>query len=344
MRWPEGAVTQFPPQGTSPLSARQRRANAAQHMAPSRERMGFGTWFSALSGFAKLRFALIVLLLIWLFGLALPIMFMSMIQGTGLASGAALPVSFSGSLASVYSIGSYQVAALDRDSAMEIALRDRLVAPTQTYTPFPTATPISTPTPQLIARALIQEPVVEAESEPQLPKFIRSFVDVGAQANVPAFVADALPEAAPDAAPAVAPMPNRAVDPRIPQLGVRIEEANVAPGQQYWHLKEVRFLDEKQAGGKHHIYVDALDEGGNRIVGQSITVTWGDGAHTGAVEDKAFPDLGFNYQMYAAGYAYNVQVDGLPSDKLIGAGLGGVENRFYGIHVAYELIFQKMIK
>ncbi|MEM7130339.1 MAG: cyclic nucleotide-binding domain-containing protein [Chloroflexota bacterium] len=343
--FPEG---QFPPQQTTPLSARQRRANAAQHMAPQRERMGFGQWFSSLSGFAKLRFALIVLLLIWLFGIALPFMFLSMIQGTGLASGAALPVSVSSSLSAVYSIGSYEVAMHDRDSAMQIALRDRLVSPTPTYTPFPTPTPISTPTPaaQIAAQQIPNNSVDESASDSGLPKFIRSFVNVAEQAQLLQAAPPSAPSAAepaPEEKPQIA-APSRAIDPRIPQLGVRIEEANVASGQNYWRLMEVRFLNEKEAGGKHHIYVDVLNSGGSRVVGQPVSITWGDGAYTGNVEDKAFPDLGFNYQMYAAGYAYNVHVEGLPSDKLIGAGLGGIENRFYGIHVAYELIFQEMTK
>lgn len=336
-QWQPGSNAPFPP-STTPPAARQRRASAAQHMTPQRERMGFGQWFSNLSGFAKLRFALIVLLLIWLFGIALPFMFLSMIQGTGLASGAALPVSFSGSLSAVYSLGSYEVAAQDRDSAMEIALRDRLVSPTPTYTPFPTATPAVTATPVSSSRIERSRSTEVETSNSNFPKFIRSFVNVAEQAQ---FVqpAEAAPEAISSSAVAA-----RAIDPRIPQLGVRIEDAEVAPGQAYWRLIEVRFLNEEEAAGKHHIYVDVLDENGSRLVGQPVTVTWGDGSHTGSIENKAFPELGFNYMMYAAGYAYNVKVDGLPSDKLIGAGLGGIENRFYGIHVAYELIFQKTIK
>jgi hypothetical protein len=127
-------------------------------------------------------------------------------------------------------------------------------------------------------------------------------------------------------------------------LGLTIEDAQVSPGQPYWHLIEARWEDEQQAGGKHHIYVDALDENGKRIVGQPVTVWWGDGNYTGPIEDKPAPDLGFNYQMYASGYAYNVKVEGLPSDIVRGAGMGDLTNRFKGIHTAFYFVFQRATK
>ena len=142
-------------------------------------------------------------------------------------------------------------------------------------------------------------------------------------------------------APAAAASQHR---PAHSAVGLHVEDAQVAPGQQYWRLIEARWEDEQQAGGKHHIYVDVLDENGNRIVGQPVTVFWGDGNYTAPLEDKPAPDLGFNYQMYASGYAYNVKIEGLPSDIVRGAGMGDLANRFKGIHVAYYFIYQKAIK
>jgi hypothetical protein len=106
-------------------------------------------------------------------------------------------------------------------------------------------------------------------------------------------------------------------------------------------LIDVRWADERESGGKHHIYVEVLNENGNRIVGHPVTVWWGDGNYTSGVEDKAPPDYGFNYQMYAAGNAYNVKVEGLPSDTLIGAGMGDLERREWGIHTSFYLVYQK---
>jgi hypothetical protein len=45
--------------------------------------------------------------------------------------------------------------------------------------------------------------------------------------------------------------------------------------------------------------------------------------------------------MYAAGNAYNVKVEGLPSDILFGAGMGDIENPRWGIHTSYLLTYQK---
>ncbi len=42
--------------------------------------------------------------------------------------------------------------------------------------------------------------------------------------------------------------------------------------------------------------------------------------------------------------AYNVKVEGLPSDIVRGAGMGDLANRFKGIHVAYYLVFQRATK
>ena len=45
-----------------------------------------------------------------------------------------------------------------------------------------------------------------------------------------------------------------------------LEVSPAAAGEQYWRLIEVRFADEQESGGKHHIYVDVLDESGNVYV------------------------------------------------------------------------------
>ena len=61
-------------------------------------------------------------------------------------------------------------------------------------------------------------------------------------------------------------------------------------------------------------------------------------------EDKAPPDYGYNYQMYAAGNAYNVKVEGLPSEILHGAGMGDVERPNYGIHTAFYITYKRTTK
>lgn len=316
---------------TQITAAQRRRAAAAQQMSRGRQRIGFGSWFRNLSGMAKLRLAVIVLLLIWVLGIAAPSALMALIRGARIASDALLPTSSSGALAAVYSLGSWEVAAQDQASARAIALADRLVPPTATYTPLPTQTPLATNTPLPTTTPL-------PTNTPSAPAFVQGYINVGPQANAVA------PAAAAQEQVQAASLAPRAWDPRLDRLGVRVEEANVPSGQPYWRLIEAMWWDEKEAGGKHHIYVEVLDENGSRMVGQPVTVKWGDGQYDGLTEDKAYPDYGFNYQMYAAGNAYDVIVNGLPSDKLVGAGMGDLERPRYGIHVAFRLIYQRAIK
>ncbi|MCB0156819.1 MAG: cyclic nucleotide-binding domain-containing protein [Caldilineaceae bacterium] len=306
-------------------SPRRRPAPAAGGQAAPRKRGGFGQWFSGLTTWGKVRFALLILLIIWLLFIAVPWALFAVIQGTGMADGSNMPSSPADAIRAVYRLGSYEVAAMDSDAAQEVAMADSQVPPTPTYTPFPTATPpptntpLPTATPTQVPPTATPEPIVYAAAPVQE-------------------VVEPVPEVQ---TAAVRP---RSWDPRLNQLGVTVEDANVQPGQPYWRIVDAAWWDEQESGGKHHIYVEVLDEGGNRIVGQPVTVFWGDGNYTGNTEDKAPPDYAFNFQMYAAGYAYNVKVEGLPSETLKGAGMGSIEKRDYGIHTSFLITYQKTIK
>ena len=304
---------------------------------------GFVEWFANLSTFGKVRLALFVLLLLWLLGVAAPWMLVNLFSGTSVASGASLSAS-SRALVAVANQGSYALAQ-NADIAKAIAMADNQAVPTATYTPPPTPTTVGD---SIAAKAL----ALAAPAEPtQTPVPLVQYVVTQPPAAAPVAAAAAAAAPAEVAAPPpaepevqVAAAAARAWDPRLDQLGVRFSDASVGAGQQYWRLVDAYWTDEAQSGGKHHIYVEVLDENGNRIVGQPVTVRWSDGATTGNTEDKTPPDFAFNFQMYAAGYAYTVQVDGLPSDQLSGAGLGSIEMRNYGIHTSYYLTYQRSTK
>ncbi|HHY56737.1 MAG TPA: cyclic nucleotide-binding domain-containing protein [Chloroflexi bacterium] len=316
-----------------PVEAPQprRRQQPVGPDAPRRQRRGFGEWYGSLSGGAKLRFILLMLLLLIFLCITIPLTSYTIINGLN-ATGRALAATLETAV-DVVTPGDVEVVAADLNTIERMRLADAMVPPTPTYTPFPTPTPLPTLTPT-------PTNTPEPTSTPE-PVIVQNYVDVAAAAPVEAAPVEESPT--PEAAVAAAAAP-RNLDGRLGQLGVTIEDAQVAPGQQYWRLIEVRWEDEVQAAGKHHIYVDVLDENGQRIVGQPVTVFWGDGNYTAALEDKPAPDLGFNYMMYASGYAYNVKVEGLPSDILRGAGMGDIANRFKGIHVAYYLVFQRATK
>ena len=307
---------------------RQQAAAAPETEGPARRR-GFGGWYSNLSGFGKLSFALLVLLLILFLCITIPFTVFTLLNGPEAAIRAAT-ATLDRAASFVLAPGSFRLAADDRNSIEQMRLADSLIPATPTYTPFPTATPPPTATP-----LPTNTPTPAPTDEPV--EFLAADAFLGAAEAAP--VDTPAPEG-----PQPTPVPARNLDPRLAQLGIAIDDAPAGPGQQYWRLIEARWEDEQQAGGKHHIYVDVLDENGNRLVGQPVTVWWGDGNYTAPLEDKPAPDLGFNYQMYASGYAYNVKVEGLPSDVARGAGMGDLANRFKGIHTAYYFVFQRATK
>jgi CRP-like cAMP-binding protein len=311
----------------------RRRAVAEQQMrqtqlagAPAQSQ-GFGSWFSSLSILQRIQLAVLIVLIIFVIFVVAPLSLLSLLQGS-VARGAELGgarSSLLNAINAVYAVGSYELASQDKDLAEALAMADKAVPPTPTYTPGPTPTMIPTSTPLPTATFT---PIPTATPPPTAAPFIQQFIPQ-----------EAPPTPVPEVA--VAAAPSRAWDPRLDRLGVRVEDAPASPGQQYWRLIEARWTDEKESGGKHHIYAEVLDENGNRIVGHPVTVWWGDGSYTGGVEDKAAPDFGFNYMMYAAGNAYNIKVEGLPSDIVYGAGMGDLERPNWGIHTCIYLTFQK---
>jgi CRP-like cAMP-binding protein len=321
---PQGQAAGVPAQS----ARRRQQAAAAGDVESSGRRQGFGGWYSDLSGFGKLTFALLILVLILFLCVTIPFTVFTLMNGPEAALRAAS--STLNRVASAVTLsGSYEVAAADRGIVARLRALDSQVPPTPTYTPFPTPTPLPTNTP-----LPTDTPTPVPPTAVPLQEFSGAF----------AAAAEVAPAETPTPEAPVQAAPSRNLDPRIPQLGLTIEDAQVGPGQQYWRLIEARWEDEEQAGGKHHIYVDVLDEGGNRIVGHPVTVFWGDGNYTAPLEDKPAPDLGYNYQMYASGYAYNVKVEGLPSDIVRGAGMGDLRDRFKGIHTSYFFIFQRATK
>jgi CRP-like cAMP-binding protein len=292
---------------------------------PEEPRVGFGQWYANLTLWGKLRLVLLILLVLWLIGIAAPSALWMLLDGTSNAGSTVAQA-----LANVYKLGSYEVAAADAETAKTIALIDSQAPPTPTYTPVPTETSVVTPTP------------LPTDEPTPLPTTQSVFIPAQPPQQVVQNAAP--PPPAPEEVARSANVRARAWDGRLDQLGVTVEEASVAPGQPYWRVVEARWADEVESGGKHHIYVEVLDENGSRVVGQPVTVWWGDGNHSGPTEDKAPPDFGWNFQMYAAGYAYSAKVEGLPSDVVKGAGMGSMEDRFKGIHTSYYFVFQKATK
>lgn len=151
---------------------------------------------------------------------------------------------------------------------------------------------------------------------------------------------------APDPTPTPTPTPNptlppRVLDPRLPQLGVTIRDAQIEAGKPYFRITKVAWENEQESGGTHHIFADVLDEAGKRIMGQVLTVTNGGAADI--TINKVPPDWGVDFPMYSAGNAYNLKAKGLPSDEIRGMGMGDIERRDWKIHVNYRVTFQRVV-
>ena len=312
-------------------------------------------WFQGQSTAAKIRLAILLILLAWLIGVAAPAAIITAIS----LDTARLPNSIVASLP-------LPAARLAKQQAAPIALalanealsggEEEALLPTPTYTPLPTKTPIPTNTPIPTATPTdtpvptdtpipTDTPVPTATFTPLPPTNTprptptrRPPTDTPAASAERSVAAASAPAPAPRAAQR--PGPN-VWDGRLDQLGVTLAMVNVEPGQQYWRLVEARWADENEAGGRHHISVTVLAENGARIVGQPVVVRWADGQEVRPTEDKPADEPSYNFQMYAAGQAYTAYIDGLPSDSVAGMGLGTIAQRTWKYHTSFFLTFQR---
>jgi hypothetical protein len=129
-------------------------------------------------------------------------------------------------------------------------------------------------------------------------------------------------------------------DPRLTALGVRLEPAAVPPGVGYWRLVEARWSDEHESAGKHTIYVEVLDPRGGRVVGQPVIIEWPSGSLTLPVENRPPPDWGVNFPMFATLGSYSARVGVESSDRVVGMGMGTIENPNFTVHTSFYLIFR----
>lgn len=96
--------------------------------------------------------------------------------------------------------------------------------------------------------------------------------------------------------------------------GVRIVPTTASPGSQLWRVTRVHHLTPQENGGRHHIFMDVLDENNQRIMGAKLRVTWQGGEQIVTVE-KPLNEPGANFPMWR-GQVCAVEVMGLPSDRV----------------------------
>jgi hypothetical protein len=141
-------------------------------------------------------------------------------------------------------------------------------------------------------------------------------------------------------------------DADLDRLGVVYEPAYVPIGGQFWRLLDAQWLDETESTGLHHVFVEVLDEDGNRILEPvTMTMEWTTDQCVRYMQntpplqigDRQFRPYGMHCPMYSAGAVYNVRVNGfgLPSDTVRNLGLGTPAYRDWNIRTSFLLTFQR---
>ena len=100
--------------------------------------------------------------------------------------------------------------------------------------------------------------------------------------------------------------------------------AGAAAGAAYWRLVKAGY--DATVTGRSTIFCEVQNEKGERVIGQSLTMTWPGSSGTAKTENKPAPEFAANFGI-GGGYTpadgpgpYTVGVDGLPSDKVCGMG------------------------
>jgi hypothetical protein len=97
--------------------------------------------------------------------------------------------------------------------------------------------------------------------------------------------------------------------------GVEIIPAQVEPGQEYWKVIRVHHLTPEENYYRHYIFLDAVDENGDRLYGTLFTVMWDGGSDT-IIVDKHPPDPGTDFPMWKW-QVCSVEALGAPSDRVV---------------------------
>jgi CRP-like cAMP-binding protein len=276
-----------------------------------------GGWFGARSTGAKLRMVAVIVLLIWLLGVAMPLAIISLVSSNS-APSAPRPVSLAPS--------SF------RERIVMVALAEDLpVDVTPTYTPWPTETPLPT--------ATFTPTATPTDTPIPTPTDTPTATPIPPTATpVPVRVARAAPVQAPAPAPAAA----------------AAAAAPAKPSVQF-KLIENRRLTPCENLGKHNIFIKIVDVAGNPVDGVVVVQTPKD--QIGNVLDKSVtgakgPGLAEFAMWKGAEYSVYVTEDGVnPSSVEVASGMN---SNFVGdemcptadggntlFHNSFNLIFQK---
>jgi len=119
-----------------------------------------------------------------------------------------------------------------------------------------------------------------------------------------------------------------------------VEEADIAPGLEYWKLVRAVYQGPDESGGNHHIYYILLNENAQPIANQKVWQGWSSDQTDATTNDQGETNivLWAEYAPERESGPYFAWVDGLPSDSVFGMGLPLKR------HVNFLLTWQRTIK
>ncbi len=328
---------------------------------------GAVSWFGSLSRGAKVRLVLITLLLAWLLCIVTPALVISTLAADNVTNlegaiafvqteappptdapspsdtpvPAVAEVSLPVESVSEPTTETAEQAPVEAPAEVPAAgAVEAMIAPSDEPAAEPPADPQATPTPWIIVITNTPPPPTETPIPTSTPL-------PPTETPVPKQASNRVSSAAAVFAsptPADRPQPPRDLDSRLSSLNVNVQPAGVRPGQSYWRLIAARWENEAQAGGGHSIFVDVLDENGGKVIGQPVEIRWAGGGLTVFTEDKPANEFGANFPMYNTLGSYAVSIPGLPSDLVVGMGLGTVEQPNFTVHTNFFLTFQRVTR
>jgi len=198
--------------------------------------------------------------------------------------------------------------------------------------------PAETPPPAAPA----PQPVAEPDPDPQVETPASEASEASSDAP------ESAPEPIQDASPAVPPETHTMANDPINDAGaygVVVVPADVPEGATYWRAVRVHHLTPEENQGRHHIFLDALDEAGSRVFGAQARVTWPGGEQTLTV-DKPLGEPGTNFPMWKWQICA-VEMLGLPSDRVENLHTGhpdeppGLNNTLF--HHSFEVVYQRAV-
>lgn len=107
------------------------------------------------------------------------------------------------------------------------------------------------------------------------------------------------------------------------RYGVQLQPAMVAPAQRYWRVIGIHHLTPEENQGKHAVYIDVVDEAGNRVHNPNLRLRWGwegqrpDEQTAPKLLDKPDSEPATNLDLYKGQHLWvQIEGDGLPSDRV----------------------------